>query len=144
MHEFLRNTLSRRKLQQLFLNTALGNFAGYVAGSLVTALATYHSVERRALKNLFGVLPRHKVVVHVLPEWLEWALSVFVGFLVMEFVRYVINRKKYLLLINGAAPDKSSNEPDQPPIGKSVSAPRTLDDGASDNKRSANSVTEIS
>ena len=102
--------MSRQKLQQLFINTALGNFAGYVAGSLITGIATYHSVERRALKNLFGVLPRHKVVVHVLPEWLEWALSVFVGFLVMEFVRYVINRKKYLLLINGAAPDNASDD----------------------------------
>ena len=102
MHEFIRNTLSRQKLRQLFVNTALGNFAGYVAGSLVTGVATYHSVERRALRNLFGVLPRHSVVVHVLPEWLEWALSVFVGFLVMEFVRYVINRKKYLLLIGNA------------------------------------------
>ncbi len=117
MHEFLRNTLSRQKLQQLFINTALGNFAGYVAGSLVTGIATYHSVERRALKNLFGVLPRHKVVVHVLPEWLEWALSVFVGFLVMEFVRYFINRKRYLLLINGAVPDNASNDSGKPAAG---------------------------
>lgn len=119
MHEFLRNTLNRQKLQQLFINTALGNFAGYVAGSLVTGVATYHSVERRALKNLFGVLPRHKVVVHVLPEWLEWALSVFVGFLVMELVRYVINRKKYLLLINGAARDEPGNGSDKPASGNS-------------------------
>jgi hypothetical protein len=114
VHDFIRNTLSRQKLRQLFVNTALGNFAGYVAGSLVTGVATYHTVERRALKNLFGVLPRHSVVVHVLPEWLEWALSVFVGFLVMEFVRYVINRKKYLLLIGDGVPDESSDEVQKP------------------------------
>jgi hypothetical protein len=116
MHEFIRSTLSRQKLRQFFVNTALGNFAGYVAGSLVTGVATYRSIERRALKNLFGVLPRHSVVVHVLPEWLEWALSVFLGFLVMEFVRYVINRKKYVLLINEKS--DGSRDDSEKPAGK--------------------------
>ncbi|HXQ31940.1 MAG TPA: hypothetical protein VN790_08270 [Steroidobacteraceae bacterium] len=103
MHEFFQNTLTRQKLQQLFVNTALGNFVGYIAGSLVTLVSTYHSVERRALKNLFGVLPRKKVVVHLLPEWAEWLLALLVGFLVMEFVRYVINRRKYLVFFKAAA-----------------------------------------
>ena len=114
MHEFIRSTLSRQKLQQLCVNTALGNFVGYVAGSSVMVLTTYHSVERRALKNLFGILPRHEVVVHRLPEWLEWTLSVFLGYLVMEFVRYIIRSNKYLLLINSAARDKARDDGEQP------------------------------
>lgn len=117
MRDFLRNTLNRQKLKQLAINTALGNFAGYVAGSLVTGLATYHSVERRALKNLFGVLPRHKVVVHVLPEWLEWTLSVFVGFLVMEFVRYVVNRRKFLLFLSAPTADDRGDDAEEPAAG---------------------------
>ena len=95
MKDFFMATFSRPKLHKLFVSTALGNFAGYVAGSLVTVLSTYHSVERRALRNLFGILPRKQVVVHLLPEWLEWVLALLVGFLVMEFVRYVINNEKY-------------------------------------------------
>ena len=95
MHEFFQMTLTRQKLRQLFVNTALGNFAGYLAGSVVTLISTYHSVERRAIRNLFGVLPRKQIVVHLLPEWLEWLLALLVGFLVMEFVRYILNRKKY-------------------------------------------------
>ena len=114
MHELIRNTLSRQKLQQLCVNTALGNFVAYVAGSLVMVLTTYHSVERRALKNLFGVLPRHNVVVHRLPEWLEWTLSVLLGYIVMEFVRYIIKSNKYLLLIDGAARDKAHDDGEQP------------------------------
>lgn len=94
MKDFFSTILTRPKLEKLFVNTALGNFAGYVAGSLVTVISTYHSVERRALKNLFGLLPRKQVVVHLLPEWLEWVLALVVGFLVMEFVRYVINRER--------------------------------------------------
>ena len=110
MKEFIRNTLSRQKLQQLCVNTAFGNFVGYVAGSLVMVFTTYRSVERRALKNLFGILPRHEVVVHRLPEWLEWTLAVFLGYLVMEFVRYVIRSNRYLLFINGPAQGKARDD----------------------------------
>src|SRR6478736_1669326 len=100
MHQFIRNTLSRQKLRQLCVNTALSNFVGYVAGSLVMVLTTYQSVERRALKNLFGILPRQTVVVHRLPEWLEWTLAIFLGYLVMELVRYVIRSNRHLLHID--------------------------------------------
>jgi len=118
MHEFIRNTLSRQKLQQLCVNTALSNFVGYVAGSLVMVLTTYQSVERRALKNLFGILPRQTVIVHRLPEWLEWTLAVLLGYLVMESVRYFIKSNKYLRLIDGSARVKargntSSSYPDE-------------------------------
>ena len=118
MHEFIRNTLSRQKLQQLCVNTALSNFVGYVAGSLVMVLTTYQSVERRALKNLFGILPRQTVVVHRLPEWLEWTLAVLLGYLVMESVRHIIKSNKYLRLIDGSARAKargnaSSSYPDK-------------------------------
>ena len=118
MHQFIRNTLSRQKLQQLCVNTALSNFVGYVAGSLVMVLTTYQSVERRALKNLFGILPRQTVVVHRLPEWLEWTLAVLLGYLVMESVRHIIKSNKYLRLIDGSARAKargntSSSYPDE-------------------------------
>ena len=118
MHAFIRNTLSRQKLQQLCVNTALSNCVGYVAGSLVKVLTTYQSVERRALKNLFGILPRQTVVVHRLPEWLEWTLAVLLGYLVMESVRHIIKSNKYLRLIDGSARAKargntSSSYPDE-------------------------------
>ncbi len=96
MHEFFSHALAWSRLRRLFVKSTIGNFVGFVAGSCVTVLSTYHSVERRAVKNLFGILPRQKIVVHLLPEWLEWALAVLVGFLVMEYTRYLFNRQKYL------------------------------------------------
>ena len=114
MREFFRSTLNRQKLQQLCVNTALGNFVAYAVGSFVMVLTTYHSVERRALKNLFGILPRKEVVVHRLPEWLEWALAVFLGYLVMEFVRYIIRNNRFLLLSDGAERDKSRDGSEEP------------------------------
>ena len=106
MNGFLKTTLTRQKFQGFFINTALGNFAGYVAGSLVTLASTRHVVERRGLGNLFGLLPRKQVVVHVLPHWLEWLLALIVGFLVMEAVRYWINYRKYTALLSGLRPER--------------------------------------
>jgi len=113
MHDFIRNSLSPRKLQQLYVKSAFSNFVGYAVGSLVTLLTTYQVVERRALKNLFGILPRHTVVVHRLPEWLEWTLSILLGYLVMELVRYIIQNNKYLRLIDGAAREKARDDREQ-------------------------------
>jgi hypothetical protein len=105
MNDFLKATLTPQKFRGLAVNTALGNFAGYLAGSAVTVLTTYHSIERRALRNLFGILPRKKVVVHLLPEWLEWVLALVIGFLVMEFVRYWIGHRKYEPLLRALRGD---------------------------------------
>ena len=106
MNGFLKATFTRQKFQGLFINTALGNFAGYVAGSLVTLASTRRLVERRGLSNLFGLLPRRKIVLHVLPHWLEWLLALMVGFLVMEAVRYWINHRKYTALLSGLRPER--------------------------------------
>ncbi len=95
MNDFLRATFNCQKFQGLFINTALGNFTGYVAGSLVTLVSTRRAVERRAIGNLFGILPRKKIIVHVVPHWLEWLLELILGFLVMEAVRYWFNHRKY-------------------------------------------------
>jgi len=110
MNDFLKATFNGQKFQGLFINTALGNFAGYVAGSLVTVLSTHHAVERRAVSNLFGVLPRKKIVVHMLPHWLEWLLALIVGFLVMEAVRYWFNRRKYLTLLSALRPKRRTED----------------------------------
>ncbi len=105
MNGFLKATLTRQKFQGLFLNTALGNFAAYVAGSVVTLASTQRVVERRGLTNLFGVLPRKKLVVHLLPHWLEWLLSLIVGFLVMEAVRYWFSHRKYTAVLSALQPE---------------------------------------
>ena len=108
MNSFLRATFNREKFQGFFINTALGNFAGYVAGSLVTLVSTRHAVERRAIRNFFGVLPRKKIVVHVVPHWLEWLLALIVGFLVMEAVRYWFKHRKYAALLRALRPKRGT------------------------------------
>jgi len=117
MLDFLKETFTRQKFQGLFVNTAVGNFAGYVAGSLVTHASTRYTVERRAIGNLFGILPRKTIVVHALPHWLEWLLALVVGFLVMEAVRYLFNHRKCAALLSALWPvpatDKDGRRNDQ-------------------------------
>jgi hypothetical protein len=108
MKGFLRATLNRQKLRALFVSTALSNFASYVAGSLVTLLFTRHEIERRAIGNLFGVLPRKKIVVHMVPHWLEWLLALIVGYLVMEAVRYWFDHRKYAALLGVLRPKRET------------------------------------
>jgi hypothetical protein len=117
MHELIRSTFSRQKLQHLYAKAAVSNFVGYVAGSTVTMLTTYQTIERRALKNLFGILPRQTVVVHRLPEWLEWTLSILLGYLVMEFVRYIVKSNKHLLLSHSAAREITGDDGQRPTTG---------------------------
>jgi hypothetical protein len=117
MYDFLRATFNRQQFQGLFFNTVLGNFAGYVAGSLVTLVSTHYVVERRAVRNLFGVLPRKKIVVHVVPHWLEWLLALIVGFLVMEAVRYWFKHRKYAALVSALRP-KRGTESGHPTTGQ--------------------------
>lgn len=91
MNDIISKELLRKKLKKFFITSILGNFIGYVAATFVTTFSTYHSYERRALKNLFGILPREQVEVHLIPEWLEWTVAVLLGFIVMELVNYFIN-----------------------------------------------------
>jgi len=128
MNSFLRATFNREKVQGLFINTALGNFAGYVAGSLVTLVSTRHAVERRAIRNVFGVLPRRKIVVHVVPHWLEWLLALIVGFLVMEVVRYWFNHRKYAALLSALRP-KRWTASDRLPAGRPEAGEPYITDG---------------
>ena len=116
MKGFLKATFNRQKFQGLVINTALGNFAAYLAGSLVTLVSTHYAVERRAIRNLFGVLPRKQIVVHEVPPWLEWLLALIVGFLVMEAVRYWFNHRKYAALLSALRP-KRGTESGRPSTG---------------------------
>jgi hypothetical protein len=123
MNGFLSATFTRQKFQGLLVNTALGNFAGYIAGSLVTLTSTRNALEGRAIRNVFGLLPRKKVVVHLFPHWLEWLLAVVAGFLVMEAVRYCFNHVRFAAPSSASRPEPPT-EKDGQAIDRSEAAER--------------------
>ena len=91
MKDIADKRLLKTKLRKFFITSILGNFVGFVAATFVTTYSTYHSYERRALKNLFGILPREKVEVQIMPEWMEWFIAVVLGFILMEAINYFFN-----------------------------------------------------
>ncbi len=122
MKAFLKATFTRHKFQGLVVGTALSNFAGYVAGSLVTVVSTRHVLEHRAVTNLFGFLPRKRVVVHLLPHWFEWVLALILGFLVMEAVRYAFSQLNCAGLLQALRTERARDGG-----GQASEQPRTAD-----------------
>ncbi len=108
--DFTKKTFTKDKLKNFFVTATLGNFIGFLTGTFVTYLLTYSTIERRAVTNLFGVLPRKKIVVHFLPEWLEWTLSIILGFLAMEFVKHLFAEKGHLILNLFKSKDRSKDK----------------------------------
>ena len=80
MNGFLKATFNRQKFQGLFINTALGNFAAYVAGSLVTLVTTHYLRSNDAPSGISSVSCQgKKSLVHDVPPWLEWLLRADCG-----------------------------------------------------------------
>lgn len=94
----IKERFSKKKIKDFAVKQAIGNFIGFVVGMWVTVMFTHHVLERRNLKNLFGLAGRKKVVVNEAPEWLQGLLSVIVGFIALELVNYFFQTKKHLVV----------------------------------------------
>jgi hypothetical protein len=75
-------------------------------------------------------LPRKKIVVHVLPHWLQWLLALIVGFLVMEAVRYWFNHRKYAALMSALRPARGAERGGQASDQLGVTVTSASDGGA--------------
>jgi ferric-dicitrate binding protein FerR (iron transport regulator) len=86
------------KIRGFVMNQALGNLIGFIVGLSVTHLFSHHVMERRSVHNLFGIAGRKEVVVNDMPAWIQWSLSVIVGFIALEFVNHLIQNQKHLIV----------------------------------------------
>ncbi len=89
---------TKKKIKGFIMNQAIGNFIGFVIGLSVVRYFTHIEVERRNIKNLFGLAGRKKEVVNDVPEWLQWALPVIIGYITLEFVNHLIETKKHKVI----------------------------------------------
>lgn len=94
----LRERFSKKKIKEFIVKQAIGNFIGFIVGMWVTVMFSHHVLERRSLKNLFGLAGRKKVVVNDAPEWLQGLLSIIVGFIALELINYFFQTKKHLVV----------------------------------------------
>jgi len=64
----------------------------------VTTTFSHNVLERKNIKNLFGIMSRKNVVVDDIPHWMQVGISILVGFIVLELINYFFQTKQYLLL----------------------------------------------
>lgn len=95
-----REKFSLPKIKIFIRDQALGNLVGFVVGMWVVATFSHEVLERRSIKNLFGLVKRKNVVVNEIPEWLQSTLSVLIGFIVLEMINYFFRSRKHILLWN--------------------------------------------
>lgn len=93
-----RGRFTKHKIKDFILNQALGNLIGFTVGMWVTASFTHHVLERRSLKNLFGLAGRKRIVVNEIPEWQQSVIAILLGFIALELINYFFQTKKYLVV----------------------------------------------
>ncbi len=96
MKKVLLEIFTTKKAADFLVNEVLGRFVGFIVGMSTTSWFSHYVQERKSIKNLFGLMPRKKVLVNTTPEWLQWTLSALVGFIMLELINYFFRNKMYL------------------------------------------------
>ena len=95
-----REKFSFTRIRNFIYQQALGNLVGFTVGMWATTTFSHSVLERKSIKNLFGLVKRKNVVVDEIPHWMQVGLSILVGFIVIELINYFFQTKQYLVLWN--------------------------------------------
>jgi len=93
-----REKFSFPRIKKFILQQALGNLVGFTVGMWVTTTFSHSVLERKNIKNLFGIVKRKDIIVNDIPHWLQVGISILVGFMVLELINYFFQTKQYLVL----------------------------------------------
>lgn len=91
---------NRKFITNVVIQKTLGNLVGFAVGVLITNSFTHYVTERRNVRNLFGLAGRKKVQVNDTPEWVQDALSILLGFIVLEVINHFFESKKHIQVWN--------------------------------------------
>ena len=89
---------TKQKIKDFILKQAIGNLIGFMIGMWVTAMFSHYVLEKRGIKNLFGLTGRKKIAVNEIPEWLQSGIAILVGFIALEFINHFFQTKKHLIV----------------------------------------------
>lgn len=91
---------NRKYMTNVVIQKTLGNLVGFAVGVMITNSFTHYVTERRSVKNLFGLAGRKKVLVNDTPEWIQYGLSILLGFIVLEVINHFFESKKHIRIWN--------------------------------------------
>jgi large-conductance mechanosensitive channel len=100
----MKNNTSQRFLQYVYSNYT-GNFIGFAIGMASTRLVA-HFFTTRSIKNLWGLTAKKTVVDKQTFSFMEWAVSIIIGFLVFEIISKWVKKKMqpYIVKYKGYLP----------------------------------------
>ncbi len=82
---------SQKFLQYVYSNYT-GNFIGFAIGMASTRLVA-HFFTTRSIKNLWGLTAKKTVVDKQTFSYMEWAISIIIGFIVFEIISKWVQKK---------------------------------------------------
>ena len=100
----MKNNTGQKFMQYVYSNYT-GNFIGFAIGMASTRLVK-HFYTTRSIKNLWGITAKRTVVDKQTFSFMEWAISIIIGFLVFEIISKWVKKKlnPYLLKYKGYLP----------------------------------------
>jgi hypothetical protein len=110
-----------QKFMQYVYSNYTGNFIGFAIGMASTRLVA-HFYTTRSIKNLWGLTARKEVVDRQTFSFMEWAISIIIGFLVFEIISKWVKKKlnPYLLKYKGYLPSDWVGEEEMAPASPAV------------------------
>lgn len=81
-----------QKFLQYVYSSYTGNFIGFAIGMASTSLVK-HFFTTRSIKNLWGLTARKTVVDKQTFSFMEWAISIIIGFIVFEIISKWVKKK---------------------------------------------------
>jgi hypothetical protein len=87
-----------QKFLQYVYSNYTGNFIGFAIGMASTRLVA-HFFTTRSIKNLWGLAAKRTVVDKQTFSFMEWAISIIIGFIVFELISKWVQKKMNPLLV---------------------------------------------
>jgi len=103
-----REKFTFHRIKNFILQKSLGNLVGFVVGMWVTTTFSHTVLERKNIRNLFGIVKRKSIQVDDIPQWQQVVISILVGYIVLELINYFFQTKKYVVLWNYITKPKKS------------------------------------
>jgi hypothetical protein len=79
------------KAVKFIIGELIGRFISFAVAIWFSKFFTHVTVEKKSIKNLFGLAKRKKVVVREMPEWVEVLTIAIIGFIIMELINYLLD-----------------------------------------------------
>ncbi|AMS26451.1 hypothetical protein AEM51_04860 [Bacteroidetes bacterium UKL13-3] len=93
------NSISTYGILDFITKKVLGNFIGISVGVWVASKFNHTVIERKSLKNIFGLAHQKTTIVQEIPNWMQTIIAIMLGYVALEVVHYFFKSKQVVVTI---------------------------------------------